>query len=114
MFQTLWEQEKRKSQFTWENRNKKHDAFAVHDFGQNVDRVVAPTTREADKRAAANLQRMDREKQSMDSKPVDEETARIARREREAAVKALDDEKTTLYNECKSALGEEEAKLQIQ
>jgi len=46
MFQVLWEQEKKKSSFNWENRNKRHDPFAVHDFGKNIDRVVAPTTRE--------------------------------------------------------------------
>ena len=45
---------------------------------------------------------------------LDDETASLAQRERAAAVKALKDEKNTLYNECKSALGEEEAKLQIQ
>ena len=45
MFQVLWEQEKRKNQFTWDNKNKKHDAFAVREFGATVDRVVAPTTR---------------------------------------------------------------------
>lgn len=46
MFMVLWEQAKRKNNFTWENRNRKHDPFAVHDFGQKVDRVVAPTSRE--------------------------------------------------------------------
>ena len=46
MFQVLWEQEKRKSAFTWENKNKRHDPFAVHDFGDKVSKVVAPTTRE--------------------------------------------------------------------
>ena len=46
MFNVLWEQEKRKSQFTWDNKNKKHDPFAVHAFGDKVDRNVAPTTRE--------------------------------------------------------------------
>lgn len=45
---------------------------------------------------------------------VDSETASLAMKERAAAVQALKDEKNTLYNECKSALGEEEAKLQIQ
>lgn len=47
------------------------------------------------------------------SNQLDSETASLAQKERAAAVKALDDEKKTLYNECKSALGEEEAKLQI-
>ena len=59
---------------------------------------------------------MDRElqsKESMGADNVDPETAKLAAREREAAIKALEDEKNTLYNECKSALGEEEAKLQI-
>jgi len=45
-FQVLWESEKRKSQFNWDNKNKKHDAFTVRNFGENVDSVVAPTTRE--------------------------------------------------------------------
>ena len=55
MFQVLWEQEKRKNQFNWQNRSKKQDAFAVKDFGQNMDRVVAPTTREQGTRTGNNL-----------------------------------------------------------
>ena len=58
MFQVLWEQEKKKNAFTWENKNRRHDAFAVHDFGNNVDRVVAPTTREQGTKQAINLQVM--------------------------------------------------------
>ena len=46
MFQVLWEQEKRKNAFTWQNKDRKHDAFEVHAFGENVDRVVQPTTRD--------------------------------------------------------------------
>lgn len=45
-FQVLWESEKRKSQFNWDNQKKKHDPFAVRNFGENVNSVVAPTTRE--------------------------------------------------------------------
>jgi hypothetical protein len=55
MFQVLWENEKRKSSFNWENKNKRHDPFAVHGFGENVDRVVAPTTREQGSRTAIDL-----------------------------------------------------------
>lgn len=55
MFQVLWEQEKRKNAFTWDNKTKKHDAFAVHQFGANVDRVVAPTTRDQGSKAAIDL-----------------------------------------------------------
>ena len=46
MFQVLWEAEKRKNAFTWENQKKRHDPFAVHEFGDKVNQVVAPTTRE--------------------------------------------------------------------
>ena len=63
MFQVLWEQEKRKNAFTWQNKNKRHDPFAVHDFGENVDRVVAPTTREQGTKEAVNLQVIDRERE---------------------------------------------------
>ena len=61
MFQVLWEQEKRKNAFTWENKSKRHDPFAVHDFGDKVDKVVAPTTREQGTRQAVDLQVMARE-----------------------------------------------------
>ena len=58
MFQVLWEQEKRKSSFTWENKNKRHDPFEVHAFGDKVDKVVAPTTREGNSLQAMNLRVM--------------------------------------------------------
>lgn len=64
MFQVLWEQEKRKNAFNWQNKNKRHDPFAVHEFGGTVDRVVAPTTREQGSAAAVNLQVFDRERQA--------------------------------------------------
>ena len=62
MFQVLWEQEKRKNAFTWQNKNKRHDPFAVHEFGGNVDKVVAPTTRDQGSAAAMHLQVMDRQR----------------------------------------------------
>ena len=55
MFQVLWEQEKRKNAFTWQNKNARHDPFAVREFGDNVDKVTAPTTRERGTAAAVNL-----------------------------------------------------------
>ena len=63
MFQVIWEQHKRKNAFTWENKGKKHDPFAVHGFGDNVNRVVAPTTREQGTRQAIDLQVMQREEE---------------------------------------------------
>ena len=63
MFQVLWEQEKRKNAFTWQNKNKRHDPFAVHEFGENIDKVVAPTTRDQGTRAAVNIQVIDRERE---------------------------------------------------
>lgn len=46
LFGMLWEQEKAKSSFNWQNKDKKHDAFKAHDFGQNLDSVNKPTSRE--------------------------------------------------------------------
>lgn len=60
MFQVLWEQEKRKNAFNWENKNKKHDPFEVHQYGNNVDRVVAPTTRDLGSKQAMDLMVMGR------------------------------------------------------
>lgn len=59
MFQVLWEQAKRKNAFTWENKNSKHNPYSVHAFGANVDRVVAPTTREQGTRAGIGLSVLD-------------------------------------------------------
>ena len=58
MFQVMWEAEKRKNAFTWENQKKRHDPFAVHEFGEKVNQVVAPTTREQGSKQAINLQVM--------------------------------------------------------
>jgi len=61
MFQVLWEQAKRKNTFTWESKNTRHDPFAVHAFGANIDKVVAPTTREHGTKAAMELGVMSRD-----------------------------------------------------
>ena len=61
MFAVLWEQAKRKSTFTWENKNSRHDPYAVHEFGKTVDKVVAPTTREMGSKQAMELGVMSRE-----------------------------------------------------
>ena len=68
MFQVLWEQEKRKNAFTWQNKNSRHDPFAVHEYGNKVDKVVAPTTRERGSAAAVNLEVMDRERQAREDR----------------------------------------------
>ena len=68
MFQVLWEAHKRKNAFTWENKNKKHDAFEVKNFGENVDRVVAPTTREVGTRQAMGLNTMAREAEPINAR----------------------------------------------
>lgn len=68
MFQVLWEQEKRKNAFTWQNKNKRHDPFAVHEFGDKVDQVVKPTTREHGSAAAMNIQVLDRERQQREER----------------------------------------------
>ena len=61
MFAVLWEQAKRKNTFTWENKNSRHDPYAVHEFGGTVDRVVQPTTREQGTKAAMELGVLSRE-----------------------------------------------------
>ena len=61
MFNVLWEQEKRKNAFTWQNKDRKHDAFEVHTFGENVDRVVQPTTRDRGTKHAQQMAVMNRE-----------------------------------------------------
>lgn len=83
MFQVLWEQEKRKSAFTWENKNKRHDPFAVHDFGDKVDKVVAPTTREQGKRQAIDLQVMSRREEEKAEPAEGTATSAMSTKQRE-------------------------------
>ena len=46
LFAELWEAEKRKNQFTWSNKEKKHDPYQLSDFGNKWDAVSKPTSRE--------------------------------------------------------------------
>ena len=121
MFQVLWEQEKRKNAFTWQNKNKRHDPFAVHEFGEAVDKVVAPTTREQGSKAAMQIQVMDREREARDR---DEERrdsgsesppsrASDNQEGRKNAIALLKKDKETTYNDLKAAIGQEEADEQI-
>ena len=112
MFQVLWEQEKKKNAFTWENKNRRHDPYAVHDFGDKVDRVVAPTTREAGSKQAINLQVMQREGEESKTKERSRDMSENARKRGEA-VAELDREKDQMYADLKSSIGEQEAKVQI-
>ena len=110
----LWEAEKRKSSFTWENKNRRHDPFAVHGFGENVDRVVAPTTRENLRVANSEEEKGDilSPKPSKRVNVVDDNLTGNAL-ERKKAVSALEEEKKQIYNELKSSLGEAEANVHI-
>lgn len=69
-FQVLWEQEKRKNQFSWESRQSKHDAFVAHSFGASFDHVVKPTTREQGTAEAIELQLMNEEEKGEKSSSV--------------------------------------------
>ena len=119
MFQVLWEQEKKKNAFTWENKNRRHDAFAVHEFGNTVDRVVAPTTREQGSKQAINLQVMHLDNEERKTKgrtrtpPNQSESSSENARKRAEAIAELDREKDQMYADLKSSLGEQEAKVQI-
>ena len=65
-FQELWEIEKRKNNFDWNNRASKHDAFQVHDFGAVVGAGLKPTSREQGTTAALkmNIKIMEEEKKN--------------------------------------------------
>ena len=119
MFQVLWEQEKRKNAFTWQNKNKRHDPFAVHEFGEAVDKVVAPTTREQGTKAAQQIQVLDRESRkeyenryrsgANEERKNSGSPSRGGNVERKSAIAELEAEKKTTYDDLKAAIGEEEA-----
>lgn len=109
MFQVLWEQEKRKNAFTWQNKNKRHDPFAVHEFGEAVDKVVAPTTREQGTKAAQQIQVLDRERRANEERKNSGSPSRGGNVERKSAIAELEAEKKTTYDDLKAAIGEEEA-----
>ena len=115
MFMVLWEQLKRKNAFTWDNRNRKHDPFAVHNFGETVDRVVAPTTREKNTKEGYALNMMannnDNELGKAASMEMSASGSSKPNPEREKAIKELEQEKESLYNELKASLGKSEADL---
>ena len=46
MFGMLWEQEKSKNAFSWSNKDKKHNPYEAKDFGNNLEAVSNPTSRE--------------------------------------------------------------------
>ena len=110
MFQVLWEQAKRKNAFTWDNKNKRHDPFAVHEFGAKVDKVVAPTTREQGTKAAMELAVLSREQEERKN-TTSGSPNKI--NERKAAIAELEQEKKQIYNDLKSSLGESEAEEQL-
>ena len=93
LFQVLWEQEKRKNSFSWDNKNKRHDPFAVRNFGENVDSVVAPTTREAGTAQAINLEVMARTNNNEETKDKPAERSSEDAAKRKQAIKELEDEK---------------------
>ena len=94
MFMVLWEQLKRKNAFTWDNRNRKHDPFAVHNFGETVDRVVAPTTREKNTKEGYALNMMANNNENELGKAASMEMAASgsskSNPEREKAIKELE------------------------
>ena len=106
----LWEQAKRKNAFTWDNKNKRHDPFAVHEFGAKVDKVVAPTTREQGTKAAMELAVLSREQEERKNTTS---SSPIKSNERKAAIAELEQEKKQIYNDLKSSLGESEAEEQL-
>ena len=80
----------------------------MHQFGANVDRVVAPTTRDQGSKAAIDLQVMGRANAAANDSPsknrsVEDESAK------RAAIKELNREKDQMYNDLKSSLGQTEA-----
>ena len=107
-FQVLWQQEKRKNAFTWENKNKRHDPFEVRNFGENVDSVVAPTTREQASAVGPpkNLQNVYRN--NMNAGELGSSTGGDDE-QRKQAIKDLEKEKKDTYNELKSSFGQQEA-----
>ena len=64
----------------------------MHDFGDTVDRVVAPTTREAGSKQAINLQVMHRENEESKTSGKSRDMSENARKRGEA-VAELDREK---------------------
>jgi len=116
MFQVLWEQEKRKNAFTWQNKNKRHDPFAVHEFGDKVNQVVAPTTRERGTAAAMNIQVLDRERQQREERKQWTSPrwgGSSSNPERKRAIAELEKEREQTYNDLKAAIGKTEADQQI-
>ena len=45
-FSQVWEREKTKKAFSWDNKERKHDPWEVNQFGSNLDSVFAETSRE--------------------------------------------------------------------
>ena len=111
MFQVLWEQEKRKNAFTWQNKTTRHDPFAVHEFGNKVDKVTVPTTRERGTAAAVNLEVMDRERQAREDRHHSSSPRQggESNPERKRALQELERERETTYNDLKAAIGKTEA-----
>ena len=54
-FQEVWEHEKRKNTFNWNNRSSKHDAYQVHEYGKAVGAGLVPTSREKGSAVAMNI-----------------------------------------------------------
>ena len=124
LFSTLWQTARQKNQFSWETQTER-DSYAVHGFGETVDRVVAPTTRDAEreergrsksakkktksKTSVINGEEAEGEEhKASESSPVRPEDS-IRLQEREKAVEDLEKEKKELYNNLKSSFGGSEA-----
>lgn len=95
----------------------------MHNFGDNVDKVVKPTTREAGSAAAMNLEVYDRQRQARDAARHASSSPRggggsnrggdESNPERRRAIQELEREKETTYNDLKAAIGKTEADQQI-
>ena len=115
MFNVLWEQEKRKNSFNWDNKARRHDPFEVHAFGDKVNKIMAPTTREAGSRAAMEMQALDMNRE--ESKDSQASTSSPAKKRdiegRNKALKELEEERKQMESDLRSGLGGQEAEDQI-
>ena len=82
-FQEVWEHEKRKNTFNWNNRSSKHDAYQVHEYGQAVGAGLVPTSREKGSAMAMNIKMtiMDEERKNGD-KSSDAKSKAVNKREK--------------------------------
>ena len=56
LFGQMWEEDKRKSAFNWQNKDKKHDPYKAQTYGDKVETINKPTSREVGFSKSINMQ----------------------------------------------------------